>query len=94
MQLVNEVDVDWDNINYGNCTECSEPLQESDFAVGDVCAGCKPAFMETWERQQEAEQGRRNEEVMYPEISDDDNLCIKCDEELGRSQLCVNPHCS
>ncbi len=59
-------------IDFGKCTECGSGLEESEFAIGDICDGCRPAFMESWEARQEAEAEEAAERRRYPEESDDD----------------------
>lgn len=94
MHIVTETDIDWDDINYGECIECDRPLDENEHAIGDICDGCRPAFIEKWKQQQEAEEGRRNEECMYPEISDDDYLCNECGGDVRPpSWTCTNRFC-
>jgi len=38
--------------HFGDCMRCSEPLEESEYAIGDVCSGCTPAHLEEHERRQ------------------------------------------
>jgi hypothetical protein len=59
-------------INFGKCTQCGHDLEENEFAIGDICDSCRPAFMEAWESRQEAAQEEAAERRMYPEESDDD----------------------
>ena len=58
--------------DFGKCMRCNAPLEESEFAIGDVCDGCREAFMEEWEAQQEAAAEEAAEARRYPEVSDDD----------------------
>lgn len=58
--------------DYGNCTECGRALESSEYAIGDICDGCRPAYMEAWESDQEASAEAAAERQRYPEESDDD----------------------
>lgn len=59
-------------IDFGECAECGQDLEESEFAIGNVCDGCMPAFMENFDARQEAAAEEAAERRMYPEESDDD----------------------
>ncbi len=61
-----------DEVDYGTCTQCECPLEESEFAIGDICEGCRPQFMENWEANQERLAEEAAERRRYPEESDDD----------------------
>ena len=59
-------------IDFGKCTECGSALEGSEFAIGNICDGCRPAFIEIWKARQEAEAEEAAERRRYPEESDDD----------------------
>ena len=59
-------------INFGKCMQCGHDLEENEFAIGDICDSCRPAFMEDWEARQDAEAEEAEERRRYPEESDDD----------------------
>ena len=72
LQPESSSDVDFDNIDFGKCTECGHNLEEDEFAIGDICDSCRPAFMEAWEARHEAKREEAAERQRYPEESDDD----------------------
>lgn len=82
-------------IDYGKCTECDNNLSESEYAIGDVCDGCRPAYLARWEQEQEAEAERLAEARRYPEESDDDYQyrCSSCGHELNRNGVCDDQYC-
>ena len=92
-KTVDESEIDWDNIDYGNCAVCDTPLEESVHAISDVCDGCRPAYLERWEQEQDAEAERRDEARRYPEKSDDDYRCRFCGYELNNNGVCDDPYC-
>jgi hypothetical protein len=53
--------------DYGNCMQCGSALEEAEFAIGDICDGCRPAFMEEYEARREAEIELAAERSRYPE---------------------------
>ena len=59
-------------INFDNCTECGHELEESESVISDICDGCRPAFLESWEAQQDAAAEEATERRRFPEESDDD----------------------
>jgi hypothetical protein len=66
-------------IDFGKCTECGHDLEENEFAIGNVCDSCMPAFMASFDARQEAEAEEAAERRMFPEESDDDQY----DERRG-----------
>lgn len=58
--------------DFGKCAQCRGDLEENEFAIGDICDSCRPAFMENWEARREARQEEAEERRRYPEESDDD----------------------
>jgi hypothetical protein len=41
-----------DDDRWGQCLRCSGNLTESEYALNDVCEGCRPAATEEWEAEQ------------------------------------------
>jgi hypothetical protein len=63
-------------VDLENCTECGGPLEEAEFAIGDICDSCRPAYMADWKTSQEAEAEADAESRRYSEESDDD--VVRC----------------
>jgi hypothetical protein len=59
--------------DFGNCMRCGSPLEESEYAIGDVCDGCRPQYMKDWKANQERLAEEAAEHRRYPEESDDDD---------------------
>ena len=74
---------------YGMCMRCGRELEESEFAIGDVCEGCRPQFFEDWDSEQERRAEALAEARRYPEESDDDEYCDFCDRP---TDICGQQH--
>lgn len=67
--------------NFGTCTQCGHSLEEAEYAIGDVCDSCRPAFLERRQDEQDAAAEARAEARRYPEESDEcDCLGYGCHE--------------
>jgi|GEM_PF-2097074 len=67
--------------DFGTCAQCGQGLEEAEFAIGDVCDGYQPAFMERWQADQEAAVESRAEAHRCPDESDEcDCLGYGCHE--------------
>ena len=59
-------------IDFGKRKGCEQPLEESEFAIGNICDDCRPDFEAHEEARFQAEQEEAAERIMFPEESDDD----------------------
>jgi hypothetical protein len=39
--------------DFGKCMRCGAALEESEFAIGDACDGCRPTMIQEWEDKQD-----------------------------------------